>query len=1389
MKETDNIDNIGRVNIEDEEDIIPVDESVNKQANKDNIINTNTDPKKEPEKKPEEIIADGNKPEVKKAPVIRAKRKKKAPAAKKNNQADIFLPGGLPTLSQEDSVRRAKAIYNGLTTMEAKFEFLIEYGAFLSAKEEMGEPFEDELMAKEDLKQEFMDQYVANADLNTVKNITKLFGKYTTKYSAEMNRERKENLLLIPENEEKRAKKAYYLTRQSSKAHSYGSSVDDIFGTFSQTIGNSNAFRNALYNDAKITADTTVLDLAKYLGYDDPAFVDDFCRSVRLKREDKVLEGYTKNLTKDGKKPSEAIVKISISVDLCNALGPSYKKMGQVEYASENKIPEQELNEIKELNVNNAGDIPKNGIEEWIKSTGDKIVDEKRKASNLSIKNEFEDKFIRPYEIENNGFEVIEKPFKIKGPVTLATVSNLGQLLLTFVPFFGNYKNEINDKIVAAVSKYQGYNEERGQGKSKDEKSRIYEQPFEDEFVSDISKDIKEYIDLIDKVIEEDDSPLDSYVSRTRKIVKKNIDLQTSGDIAFLDSLNLDGAYKLYAIGGLNNFPRPIFTYKDKDNNVISSGEDLEKFQEVMSKVPMVESVENVFDYIENVQLPYYKKKINGNTDEKDAKDFNKATYEHLLKEKEYLNKIINHDPNSGIMDMVPFCNQKMAMEDWTGNRFGSTRAGMVDADISALKRGFSAEDIPLIEAAYVCMTELEKQPGGLSIKEFTKVSDAYNKFKEAYIDSKEDRAKILKEVKPVFTLFRKAFPTIKPEFDRIYENAVKNSPFIGHVNAEDRARLKYTKMLEKISKGLYAQHRGSLIAHEDTDEMKALKNKVEETLRELKANREESIYSSRKFETLFGEIATLSNNYIELKKEEFVEETNQKKEASINKKTEEITAKINGLAAKYPDDLDRQTKERDRLEKQLNDYKNKLSADAEKKINDWTPGSKMGQTRFESAKDLKKVFGSYEIEIKGKITNFADHSEVIKEMKELGFDIKHVDDIEYATRRPYETGLSYILNYYGTNPAFIPEHYGVHGKLYNKEEFLNVFKKIDVEGVTSDEFAAITYATVLDPANVKEEDVYKIWSLTKGVNQKEDILRNANTMYTLDLAVPRAGATREMLPYTLVPAKEKALDAIEAYQDGDMTKLVDILTNGIKGANVQCTTVKNIGRGSGKNFAYASDMLYKMVDFARKDKKLFKAVKDKIGKNAWEDIKDTIRLKSYLDDCLDAEAKLKKAALTGKPLDERVKKDCINKIIRYDFVAAIHDDLRDAQVENDPEVKAFESTLVEKLMNLDKYGVNQNDLSTTRDIYRTKASKPIYQVTKRLRTEEGRTALAKQVLKFAAKINLNQPEEGVLKSLSEFKKNIELKDNRVRIESQKKLGDEKKTDANKVKKEEIKKK
>ena len=702
---------------------------------------------------------------------------------------------------------------------------------------------------------------------------------------------------------------------------------------------------------------------------------------------------------------------------------------------------------------------------------------------------------------------------------------------------------------------------------------------------------------------------------------------------------------------------------------------------------------------------------------------FKKKYYEHLKREQIYWNKFKYDYKWSELKDIAPFAiNENQYFMDWKGERGADPALRWINQEMRYLENGWSPEDIPFLQDIERMHRDIalpdnkddKKEPANDEwAKDREKFNKLYEKFNNTQVTSGKVRKEMIASMKPYVEKYNSMLDNVNTDGTlRGIDTAVNNEVRIINLTEEERVRQEMLKSLTDIRKRLDI---GRMGVNHASKEMQQLRKNLDKAIKRFKDRTVglDSILGTKKkgiqynpYMRVLEEVAKSAKNYRDIKRKDAKAAPNDKK---------------------------------------------------------WKPKTEMGIERYDAAGELEKVCGKFMISI----VEMADKSELSRRMSDKkGFKVTYKDDLEYMYKdvRPYEKDLVFALNYFGKKPDFIPEHCAKTGKTFTLEQFERQCKPYDLPDVSNDEFALVAFAAIYDYRNLSPEyfEKYKarnVEDTTKNLSD-HDIAKGRRPMYIEDYfkAQPRASIGEKFNDYTLVPAREKAFNVLKDYKTtGNLDGLADVLAEGIKELNRECVECAHISGPDSTGFAIKTEMLKRMVEYMEKKPALYEKVAAKIGLEGLEETRDYLRLKGYMDKSIDAEKRLEDAVKNNKPLSTEEKAECIRDIVKYELLENVRTNaLEEIALEN-KQLQDFLSKMEQMYKDSAR---KKNDLTAAeigdyRNAMELNARKPVYKVTKALRTKEGLEELDNCVDKMVGKLSMDKPINQLLADVKAFKNDL----------------------------------
>ena len=309
-------------------------------------------------------------------------------------------------LTTDEKVERIKIGYSNATTMVDKMNYLIENFGYLGALEEEHKLTSEEKQAYEDVKNDFINTYITNGTINDIENVYRTLGTVTYENHEKVKLRRDEILKEHPElkNEgEIGQKKAYYMARMAYAEGTRLGGIANLTSSINASLAEGAAYNALVKKVSTITANTTMEDYARMIGYSKDEDIDTYLNSLpdHPARGKKLVERYNEGRVARGRAPESVALAISNIKD--NALKDLLKKWryeGGMKYLNSQNLSDEVKADIIAVGELNSGELSKDGIKDWINTEFPGLTNEQRKRNNALNKSGFYKKYLSNYEKE-----------------------------------------------------------------------------------------------------------------------------------------------------------------------------------------------------------------------------------------------------------------------------------------------------------------------------------------------------------------------------------------------------------------------------------------------------------------------------------------------------------------------------------------------------------------------------------------------------------------------------------------------------------------------------------------------------------------------------------------------------------------------------------------------------------------------------------------------------------------------------------------------------------------------------------------------------------------------------------------------------------------------------
>ncbi len=267
----------------------------------------------------------------------------------------------------------------------------------------------------------------------------------------------------------------------------------------------------------------------------------------------------------------------------------------------------------------------------------------------------------------------------------------------------------------------------------------------------------------------------DSTRGKAIDIIANQIDLALSGDLELVQQL--DGQFASSFSSTFMTFPTDMFSDGVKnENGRYDYQRDMQRYEEMMARLPFLKQQEDSRDFAMNVALPYAKKKAAGSLTEKDVEEYNAKLSEYHNKQVNYFNDIRENAPTD-----KDFSKNDVALNNGTPKtvtetnwheRFGRVVLERIVIENEMRLNGWPAEDRPL----FMALNQMERSVNKLAAGAFSNAAEedvakareiqkgmkeSFKKLFTTKIKTPEERMELINAVTPFVEEYNKLYPKV----------------------------------------------------------------------------------------------------------------------------------------------------------------------------------------------------------------------------------------------------------------------------------------------------------------------------------------------------------------------------------------------------------------------------------------------------------------------------------------------------------------------------------------------------------------------------------------------------------------------------------------------------
>ena len=314
----------------------------------------------------------------------------------------------------EDGLESLKKAYLDSATMEERYNFLVDFGEYLSINDKNGRNMDEYSRLRDQMLDDFADRYVNKASQPMRENLLRLFGRSVAANDLAIAKEKEEVLKQYPEfkKEGKAGElKAYYIAESRISGRERMISNSGVQYIANMNFDDGDPERD-LQKKINITDDSTMEDFAKLAGYNTDDEIKGYLDGLSLKpsAEMNVVAYFKAHLKSVGRDVSDAD---ALNMAKSQAVG-NYKRSQTAKGAKYILNKENMTDELRDsykyvASKSSGGGIDYSDISEWIDNEGRQYVYGDNEKNLVRVSNSFFKKYLKDYKKEKALEETAER--------------------------------------------------------------------------------------------------------------------------------------------------------------------------------------------------------------------------------------------------------------------------------------------------------------------------------------------------------------------------------------------------------------------------------------------------------------------------------------------------------------------------------------------------------------------------------------------------------------------------------------------------------------------------------------------------------------------------------------------------------------------------------------------------------------------------------------------------------------------------------------------------------------------------------------------------------------------------------------------------------------------
>ena len=298
-------------------------------------------------------------------------------------------------LGSDGNRKRYKSIFSGLESVREKIEFIIGFENKINSANNVSE---DEMIKNaqllDDMKEEFVNTYIKGKSLDQKREIFEIIGMIDAENAIQMYDQQQSMLNNYAKDDPDRELKAYYLTKNATKAGLKSDSIKMLSTQLLSAFAEDNMMTNELSKSINLSKNTTMKEFAEACGFSNQEDVEKYWTDKGVSPDSTVFEYFSNAYTKrTGRAASDGTIMGEMVNELFNYKTTNWLLNGQRQSYQKSGLDQKGLEGVANVISYNRSSANVNHLKDWVNGDAKNYIDINSQIAQKSLTEEFDNQF------------------------------------------------------------------------------------------------------------------------------------------------------------------------------------------------------------------------------------------------------------------------------------------------------------------------------------------------------------------------------------------------------------------------------------------------------------------------------------------------------------------------------------------------------------------------------------------------------------------------------------------------------------------------------------------------------------------------------------------------------------------------------------------------------------------------------------------------------------------------------------------------------------------------------------------------------------------------------------------------------------------------------------